>query len=570
MSVFSAEPFDAEVYSRLYGDLTEASPRVAPFFPRPAGDVGAWAARAAEVHASWRGAEGEARRAALVAALRRRHEAWGLRPAQERCLAALSRQDALVVVAGQQPGLFTGPLFTLYKALGAVIRAEAATRVLGCPVVPVFWVASEDHDWSELAHLSLPGPDGRAVHLSLPGDGGHRSAGHIPVPAETRHLVSELTTFFPPAEAGAQIARALWDDLRSPRLTVAEWFCRQMQRLLGDTGLLLYDPMQPELRRLAAPVFAGAARRAARVNERLVEAAQAMETAGYAPGLHPESDAVHLFVYHRGLRIALHAEADRLQTRDGQVQTTAAEVAAEAVRAPEGFSANVVLRPVVQDATLPVLCQLAGPGEVAYLAQVARVFEAWDRPAPLVGPRPGATLLEAEDAAVLSEAGLSVRDLWEGIDAAIDRVLAVRATVDLDALFKRGRAAMADVYARFDDELAAVAPTLGAVVQGNAERVNSQLAYLERKARQHRRRAERAWVNRMRATAGRLIPDGGLQERRSGVYPYAFRRGPRLIPELREALAGAPGPFGRHWVLTERCGDVEPVTSNAARGVPAG
>ena len=552
MAVFSAAPFGAEVYPRLYGDLTEGCPNVAPFFPRSPEDPAAWAARAAEVHALWRGGDGETRRAALVAALRRRNEAWGLHPAQERSLAALAQQDALVVVAGQQPGLFTGPLFTLYKALGAVIRAADASRVLGCPVVPVFWVASEDHDWSELAHLSLPGPDGRAIHFTLPGDGAFRSAGHIPVPAETRHLVAELTARFPPAGAGAFLAQGLWEDLRTPRLSVAEWFCRQMQRLLGVTGLLLYDPMQPELRRLAAPVFAGAAPRAARVNERLAAAALAMEAAGYTPGLHPEADAVHVFVYHRGLRIALHSDGERLQTRDGQVRTTAAAVAAEAARDPEGFSANVVLRPIVQDATLPVLCQLAGPGEVAYLAQVARAFEVWDRPVPLVGPRPGATLVEAEDAAVLSDSGWSLQDLRAGIDRAIDRVLAARATVDLDALFAREREVFDAAYARLGTALTSVAPSLPAVVQGNAARVHFQLDYLERKSRQHRRRVERATVSRLRATAGRLMPDGGLQERRSGVYPYVFRRGPDFVRTLREALAAAPGPFGRHWVLTER------------------
>ncbi len=552
MAVFSAVPLGAEVYPPLYGDLAAGGPDAASFFPRSAEDPQAWAARAAEVQSAWRSAEGVSRRAALVAALRRRHEAWGLSPAQERSLAALAREDALVVVAGQQPGLFTGPLFTIYKALGAVIRAAHASRSLGCPVVPVFWVASEDHDWSELARLSLPGPDGRTVHFTLPGDGGFRSAGHIPVPPEARHLVAALTAGFPPTEAGAPLAQGLWEDLRTPRLTVAEWFCRQMQRLLGGSGLLLYDPMQPELRRLAAPVFAQAPARAARVNEQLTAAGNAMEACGYAPGLHQEPDAAHLFVYHGGMRIALHAQGDRLQTRDGRVSTTAAAVAADAVRAPEGFSANVVLRPIVQDVTLPVLCQLAGPGEVAYLAQVARAFQVWDRPAPLVGPRPGATLVEARDGAVLSESGLSLQDLRDGVDRAIDRVLEARATVDLDALFARERGAVDDAYARLDTALAAVAPTLTDVVRGNAARVHGQLAYLERKARQHRRRAERERVGGLRATAGRLLPDGGLQERRSGIYPYAFRRGPDFVDALREALAAAPGPFGQHWVLTER------------------
>lgn len=557
MAGFTAEPMALQVYPELYRDLAEAPERVAAFYPSAPDDRMAWARRAETVRALWAAPGAEARRSALVAALRAYHDRMGLTSAQETNLQALTRGDALVVVAGQQAGLLGGPLFCAYKALGAVRRAAAAAAALGCPVVPVFWVASEDHDWSEVSRAQLAGPDGRLQHFALPGAGDFRSAGHVPLPAEARHLVGALTSLFPPTPVGAPCAEALWSTLRRPgRQTLADWFAAQLQALFGGTGLLLYDPMWPALRALAAPVFSGAAQRAAAANAVIVAAGERLAQSGYRPGLDIEPDHAHLFVYHQGRRVALHLAGDRLRTRDGAVDFPAGELPARALQEPTAFSPNVALRPVVQDFTLPVLCQLGGPGEVAYLAQLGAVFPLWDREAPPVAPRPGGTLLLPADMEALRACGATVEEVRQDVGAAVDRAAARACPLDLDALFAAERAELTERQARLRTALGAVAPTLPAIVDGNGERVLYQLAYLERKARQHRRRAQGGLSQGLRAAAGRLFPGGSLQERNSLLWPYLFTAGWGFLHDLAAALEVSQ-PDGRHWLWRWTTGGAE-------------
>ncbi len=548
---FTAEPLGLQVYPDLYRDLTEWPERVATFFPSPPDDRGAWERRAATVQALWADPPAAARRHALVAALRTYHERLGLSAAQQSHLDALARPDALVVVTGQQAGLLGGPLYTVYKALGAVLRAEEAQRQLGCPVVPVFWVASEDHDWSEVSHAQFAGPGGGLERLALSGTGEFRSAGHIVLPTETRRLVGQLTTLFPPSPEGAVMAEALLAGLRRPgRQTLADWFSVQLQTLLGTAGLLIYDPMQPTLRTLAAPVLAGAPSRAAAANAAIRAAAERLLAAGYQPGLDIDVDHVHLFVYHGGRRVALHQADGRVRTRDGAVEFDAQTLGERVKREPTAFSPNVALRPIVQDFTLPALCQLGGPGEIAYLAQLHDIFRLWDRePTPVV-PRPGGTVLLPADAAALRAAGARAEELREDLAGVIDKAVAARCAVDLDALFAEERHTLDARRERLREILTTVAPAMERIVDGNIERVRYQLDYLERKARQHRRRAQGEITGALRAAAGRLFPGGALQERNSLIYPYLFTEGPAFLWGLREVLASAEGPFGRHWLLT--------------------
>ncbi len=545
-----AGPFGPDMYPALFADLAEHPSRVQRFFPLGPGDPESWARRGDAVDLLWQGAAGAERRAALQAALAAAHARLGAYPAQEKNLAALGASGALVVVAGQQPGLLGGPLYTLFKALGAVVRAAEAARALGRPVVPVFWVASEDHDWSEISRADVIGPDGAAVHLRLSGGGDFRSAGHVSVPPEARRLVGRLMALHPPRGEGAAVAAQLLSGLQRPgRNTLADWFSWQLHHLLGSLGLLLYDPMEPGLRRLAAPVLAGAADRAAEANAVIERTGEALREASYAPGLDLEPDHLHLFAYVGGRRLALHLEGGRVRTRDGQVDWSPADLARRAAAEPTGFSPNVALRPVVQDATLPVLCQLAGPGEAAYLAQLAGVYALWDRPVPMVTPRPGATLVLPEDRAAADAAGVAIPELRGDLTAVLDRVAFRRAPVDVAGILGGERERLRQWYGEVERRLAEAAPTLPPLVRANAARVEYQLDYLERKVHQHLRRAHRDVLSGVRAAAGRLFPGGGLQERATIAYPYLFAEGPAFIDDLRAALEGCGAPFGRHLLI---------------------
>jgi bacillithiol biosynthesis cysteine-adding enzyme BshC len=540
----------ADVYPDLYADLTERPERVAPFFPLAPGSPDAWRRRASTLDLAWSGQDGQRRRAAIAAALHALQLRLGAQPAQLANLDHLAQPGTVAVVSGQQPGLLGGPLYTLYKALGTVVRAAQVRSALGRPVVPVFWVASEEHDWGEVSRADVIGPDGSPHVLRLPGMGDARSAGHAALPPEVRRLVGQLLSLHPPRGRGAAVADGLLATLRGPgRMSLARWFTAQMQFLLGSTGLLLFDPMDPAIRALAAPIFAGVAGRAAAANAAILDAASRLIAAGYAPGLSLDPDHLHLFTYIDGRRVALHVQDGRIRTKAGRVDWSAAQLADHVVADPTAFSPNVALRPVVQDATLPVLCQLAGPGEVAYLAQVSSIYPLWDRAVPIVAPRPGLTLVLPQDREVLRDSGVPLLDLWRDAPAALDRAAERRAGVDIAAIFAPARSRVEEEYGTLLASLGAVDQSLPRLGEQNRQRVLYQLQYLERKAHQHQRRAQRAVVSGLRAASGRLFPRGGLQERANIAYPYLFSYGVEWVDQLASALAETDAPFGRHLVL---------------------
>ena len=547
-----AEPLGIEVYPALYRALTGEPETLGDFFPLPPGDPAAWAERARAVDRLWAGEDGASRRRGLVAALSAIQQKVGHTAAQAANLEALGADGALVVVTGQQAGLLGGPLYTVYKALGAVVRARQAARALGRPVVPVFWVASEDHDWSEVSQVGGVGPRGAAVQLRLAGHGEGRSAGHQPVPPEARHLVGELESLFPPSAEGAAVLEGLRAGLRGlGRGSLADWFTVQLQALLGHTGLLFYDPMLPALRRLAAPALAGAVERAPAAHRALAAQAGALRQRGFAPGLEVPNDHTLLFTYLEGRRVSLHRDGERIRSADGRVDCSSAEVARRVEEGPENFSPNVVPRPVVQDCTLPVLSQLGGPGEVAYLAQLPPVFALWDRPVPIVSPRPGGTVVGPEDRRALAAAEMRPADFYQDLEGAVEQAARAVAPVDLEGIFAAEQLQLQERYAHLETVLAGVGPAMPELVRRNAAHVRHQLLYLETKAHQHRRRAARAVVGELRATAGRLFPGGSLQERHQSVYPYLLQAGPTWLEALQEALAAAPGPFGTHWLFQQ-------------------
>lgn len=532
---------DGALYPSLYRDLALDPARVSAFFPLAPDDPAAWRTRAAEVGGRWRDRDGRSRRADLCSALTDLHAALGPTNAQAHNLRRLADPEALVVVAGQQAGLLTGPLFTMYKAIGTIRRAAEAERLLGVPVVPVFWVASEDHDFSEVSGLRLADPSGRLVRFVLPGRGDGRSAGAITVPPSAVRLVEGFLLTFPPVHpTGDAVMENLVAQVRAATagrgMSLAEWFTRQMHSLLGSFGLLFYDPMFPTLRRLAVPVLSRAADAASTIYAVTAEAADALRRQGYEPGLAFEEDQIHLFTYQQGRRVGLRRRGDMLCGRDGEEILRACDLAAAVERSPDDFSPDVTVRPVVQEWTLPVLAQLGGPGEVAYLAQLDRVFRWWDVTRPMIVPRPGATIVLPEDGAILDRTGIPFVQLRHEARAQLDEWLGQTATVDLSALFAAERASVAERYARLEQELRLVAPSLPGVVQANRDRVLYQLSYLERKAYQHRRRAAGDVVRAVTAAAGRLFPGGSLQERASNIYPYLLRDGVGFVHALAESL----------------------------------
>ncbi len=542
--------FPEATYSGAFAALRGDFARVAPFFASDPSDPGSCAVRAEECDLAWSGPDAAARRKKLADALTQYVRGIGGSPAQLAAAERLADPRALVVVTGQQAGLLTGPLLTLYKAITALRVAADIEARLQRPVIPIFWIASEDHDFAEINQVRAVDATQRPVRLRLPPLPNRRSVGDIPVPAAARHLVGAAISLLPSDEVDADAAqwlRGTLDASLKARESLATWFARLLAALFPDKGLVLLDPMLPALRELAAPTIARAVAQAPAVNSALAEAAARLRDAGLTPGLALEPDHVHVFYHDEHERVALFDHgADGVRARHGEVAFTPEAYARAVADRPGAFSPGVVLRPVVQDAILPTFCQISGPGEAAYLAQMKHVFPLFGRTMPVIYPRLGATLALPADLEAAASVDLGLGDLRDGRwRRAVENVVESRSRLDVAERFELERTAVRQRYETLAHELATgVAPALRQIAERNGAQVMWQLDYLEAKAVQHERRRERGLLRAVEGAAHRLFPEGHLQETTQSAVPYLLRYGPRLAQDLCDAV-----PLDRDHVL---------------------
>ena len=311
-------------------------------------------------------------RTALCEALAGMNASWGAGAETLENVRRLRSDESVAVVTGQQVGLFTGPLYTLYKALSAV-KLAACLTARGTEAVPVFWMASEDHDWEEVREAQLLACDGRLASVSIP-DALHRDGGQVGevVLDETvEDAAKRLFDLLPSSEFLPDVERLLRDCYHSGR-TLAEGFARMLSALTSRYGLVLLDPTDARIKRLAAPLYSEAARKGAEIAAATDARSRELEAEGYHAQVHTSADAFPLFLIDDGARRALtRADSGRYRAKGTEHEWTSEELAALALSEPERFSPNVTLRAVVQDYLLPTVAYFGGAAEVAYFAQTA-------------------------------------------------------------------------------------------------------------------------------------------------------------------------------------------------------
>lgn len=526
----------------LFRDYVRDPGRAAPLFAYDPSDP-----RAVERRAAWLAARGTPSGLPRVArALQAYARRIGAGPAAGEHLAALERGEAFVVTAGQQPGLLTGPLFTVYKAVSAVSLARRLAQVVGRPVVPLFWTVSDDHDWDEVSGLTVVGRSGdlRRRALSAPAEPGH-PFGRIPVPAEAAALVADVAELAGGDERGryphtADVARFLAEAARDAA-SLSEWFDRIMTRLFRDEGLVMVDPLLPEMAEVGARFLADAALAAPAVAGALADGAGRMAALGY-PVAFPPGEHALLFVFRQGVRVGLRWDGDRFVSRRGDVRYSPAEVAALAADDPSALSPGAALRPPQRDAILPSLCHVAGPGEVSYLAQLGPVYDALGVEMPVVRPRSSLTLIPPEVSALFRRHGLTWADVAGGLGGAMAAALAKEDGADLPGLFGPAREGIAAAHSRLVNELMQAGIDVSDLATGNLGRVFVQIDYLEGKARQRLREAHAGLVAEFRRAEATVFPGGRMQEKVLNAVPWLFRAGWGLAAELLQA----PPEGGHH------------------------
>jgi bacillithiol biosynthesis cysteine-adding enzyme BshC len=455
---------------------------------------------------------------ALGEALVERQRALGAGEKAEAGAAAIGR-GALVVVAGQQPGLLGGPLYAVHKAAAAVALARRFERAGVDRVVPVFWVASEDHDWDEANRAVLQCRDGGHANLSLPVRGDLRSVRDVPVPREASDaLLARAAQCLPDTE---RARHALARCTRPDGADLGAWFAATLARLLGeDAGLVFVEPHV--LAPWAGPTYARLVAEAPGIEEGLEEGARRLAASGLRAPIEPEPGRVHVFLRDApgGRRLRVGVDGDRVSLR-GALASLSRAALVETVRArPELASGDVVGRVLVQNALLPVAAQVAGPAEIAYLAQVRPAHALLGVHFPVVVPRPRATWVEARVDRDLAALGLTSAAVLDGAEPPPAPPPSSPLGDEVGSIQRRlaGLAGEAE-----DPETKNVLSSLAE----HADRAGRRLGEID----EQRRGLGRSRFERARAS---LLPRGRPQERVLSPVSIVARHG---VERLREGLA---------------------------------
>jgi bacillithiol biosynthesis cysteine-adding enzyme BshC len=513
--------------------------RVAPFFSGNPAQPDAWAQAIARRHAH-AGTPAEISRV-LLAQQQRRGAPPEARAAAER----LADPKTVVIITGQQAGLFGGPLFTLLKAATAMKLAQDIAKAQRVTVVPVFWIDAEDHDWPEVSGCTVLDADmqPRAVRLQDLAGAGHLPIGRLVLDEHIQPALDALHQTLPDTEFKA----SLIDGLRSayrPGATMAEAFGQWLETVLGPHGLVVYDSSDPAAKPLASRVFTHELTHPGRTAALASAAGEQLVAAGYHAQVTPHEGAVSLF-YLNGGREGIRFAGERATI--GDRETTLKALAEEAATHPQHFSPNVLLRPIVQDTLFPTICYVAGPNELAYLGQLKDVYAHFNVPMPLMYQRATATIADSATVRFLTKYDMPLQALQPQGEAVLNQLLEDQLPPSVEQSITQASQLIEERMAAVAAAVPQIDPTLEGTVKSTLGRMQHDLHTLHNKVIQAAKRRDETLRRQFQRSQALTFPNGHPQEREVGFVWFSNRYGPALVDRLLEDI---PLEMGYHWVLT--------------------
>ncbi|HET9425011.1 MAG TPA: bacillithiol biosynthesis BshC [Gemmatimonadaceae bacterium] len=460
-------------------------------------DSAGWTARATDVRERFRGGDW----------LRKLAPAFG----EGASLPALQRaaSDGVIVTTGQQAALFGGPMLTLVKALSARSLATSIERATGVPCATVFWAATDDADFVEAASVLIPGT-GAAQTLTLPATApAGTPMSKVPIRAVEPLLAAMAAVAGSSGEAGIESLRRFYRD----GATIGHAYVGFMRELLAPWGIAVLDASHPAVLEAAKPLVSSALAGSAEIETRLGAWTAGLER----QGLRPQVESVP------GLSLVFANEGA------GKRRVPVAEAASVAASGVP-LSPNVLLRPVVEAAILPTVAYAAGPGEIAYFAQIAPIAEALNARRPVAVPRWSTTVVEPSVDRILERNGVTIADLKD-FDGLVTRLVRARMPQDLLAPLTELRAQIE----RATTALAAGAGKHGVpsgIIEGIQAQLSLRLDRGERRIVAALKRNETELRRDLGTARASLYPEGVRQERALSFVPFVARYGDPLIERM--------------------------------------
>lgn len=477
-------------------------------------------------------------REALAEILIRQNRAFGCDEATFANLERFRDSRTFAVVTGQQVGLFSGPAFTLYKALTAVGLARHLSGQ-GLPCVPMFWLATEDHDLEEVSSASILNREGETVTLRVSGErpAANSPVGYVKLSSEVTDALARIEQLLPAGVPRDEVLRDLRESYK-PGTGWGEAFGRFMARLFSRFGVILLDPLEAQVHELARPAIERSLAEAPRLRTLLQERSQELVRLGYHAQVHVADDSTLLFATIDGSRSAIRQREEEF-LREGADPAPLALLQEGVARNPLDFTPSALLRPIIQDTLLPTVAYVAGPAELAYFGQSQAIYPEFGRPAPVIFPRAGFTLASRHEQRLLEKYHLTVEDVWQGEEHLRRKIAAAsdgRGTEIWSSRMDEGEAEMKRLFEGLREDVERMDPTLVEALRHTQEKMSYQLEKLRGKISRAAIGRSELLSRHERELARFFMPSGNLQEREVSGVQFLGQAGYELLDRLLEQI----------------------------------
>ncbi|OYT73792.1 MAG: bacillithiol biosynthesis cysteine-adding enzyme BshC [Chloracidobacterium sp. CP2_5A] len=475
-------------------------------------------------------------RESLCAALAEQNRRWQAGPATAAAIERLRDPKTVAVVTGQQAGLFGGPALTAWKILTSIRLAEQLQRQ-GQPAAPVFWIASEDHDFEEARQTTILTRDGKLLAIACrPAFDGQPSVGAIRLDAAATASLAQLSDALPHSDFAPDLLRRLGACYR-PGHGWCDAFAMWLHEMFAPFGLIILDPRDARLRALTQSTFESVIDLMPSVMERLLRQARNWRASGKTPQVNIRENATPLFLEIEGRRTALLSDGQSFYPKSNpESRYTSRELLHILRDAPLRITPNALLRPVIQDQLLPTVAQVVGPAEAAYLEQSRLIYEALQLAPPARWPRASVTLVEKRHAKLLSKLALVPEDIFLGSQALLRR--AALASADKQALdaFERVKTTIEGELDRLQGALRASDSSLADALHRGREKIFHQISGLEQRFLANQAQRQEALARQLERATDALAPYGKPQERALNLLSFLVKYGPGLIGRVYERI----------------------------------
>jgi bacillithiol biosynthesis cysteine-adding enzyme BshC len=488
------------------------------------------------------------KRKKLVEVLRNQNSRLNNSPNYENMLELLSRDNALAVVTGQQVGLFCGPLYTLFKTVSAIkLAAELKERFSEFEFVPVFWLEGDDHDLAESNHVHLLNSSSDVVRVEAILTNGEEENLHplseIKFDNSIEQVFQQVDALLTTSEFKPVVMQMLTTYYKEGE-TYSTAFAKTMTKLLGNNSILLLDPYDTEIKRILKPIFEKEFQTFPRTSEEVIKQSAELEEE-YHVQVKPR--VINIFYIEDGIRRGLEPIGNGISIRGTKRKLMPEQIRTMVETTAESFSPNVVLRPVCQDYLLPTAAYVAGPGEVAYFAQLKGVYQHFGVEMPPLFPRATATILERKIEKVMEKYQLDFSDAFTDFEQVMKKALAAANPENIPGEFEKTAADIKNSIERLEPLVARVDPTLKGTMDSTVSRIVYLLQHFEEKTTTAYRRKNEQVLQQTRKFQHSIYPNRELQERVLNFIYFYNKYGNEFIELLFREL---PAYATSHKVIT--------------------